>query len=135
MKSYEISRPASAFSKDGGPRQRAPRRRADQHLRFVRSLPCVICGKEGDTHAAHLRAPSPSHGKRAVGLGEKPDDSWVTPLCGAHHLFGDDAQHSDQELGFWRKHGIDPFLLALALWRASGDEELGRLIIAEARRD
>ena len=70
----------------------------------------------------------------AIGLAEKPDDCWTTPLCGEHHLFGEEAQHQGRELDFWRRHDINPFALALALWRASGDDSTGHLIIDEFRR-
>src|SRR5688500_2904516 len=129
MRSYQIGRPDTAFSRSN-PRRR-PRQRAEAHLRWIRTLPCLICGKRGDIHAAHLRAASLQFGKLAVGINEKPDDSWTTPLCGEHHLFGEEAQHQGRELDFWSRHGINPFALSLALWRASGDDEVGFLIIEE----
>jgi len=132
MRATRIERPGTAFTAAGLPRRR-PRQRADRHLKWLRTLPCVICGKKGNIHAAHLRAASPRHGKRAVGFGQKPDDCWATPLCAEHHLFGEEAQHQGNELAFWRRHGIDPFALALSLWRASGDDELGFGIIRETR--
>jgi hypothetical protein len=131
MCATRINRPDTAFTGTGTPRRR-PRQRAAQHLKWLRTLPCVICGKTGNMHAAHLRTASPRHGKRAVGFGEKPDDCWTTPLCMEHHLIGEEAQHQGNELAFWLRFGIDPFALALALWRASGDDELGFVIIREA---
>ena len=131
MRSYQVLRPATAFSSSS--RFRRPRRRSDLHLKWIRTLPCAICGKQGNIHAAHLKAASPIHGKLATAFGQKPDDSWTTPLCADHHLLGDAAQHLDQELTFWKQHGIDPFILALALWRASGDDDLAFVIIRESR--
>ncbi len=92
-----------------------------------------ICGKQGGIHAAHLRAASPRHGKLATGIGQKPDDSWTTPLCLEHHILDEAAQHQNQELAFWKQHGVDPFVLALSLWRASGDDEMGFLILEGLR--
>ena len=133
MRSYQVARPSTAFS-HGPSRRRRPRQRANQHLKWIRTLPCVICGKREDIHAAHLRAASLQFGKLAVGIAEKPDDCWTTPLCVEHHVVGEEAQHQGEELDFWKRHDINPFALALALWRASGDDELGFLIVSEVRR-
>jgi hypothetical protein len=130
MRSYQVGRPDTAFSR-GPTRRKRPRQRMERHLKWIRTLPCVICGKRNDIHAAHLRAASLQFGKLAVGIAEKPDDCWTTPLCGKHHLYGEEAQHQGQELDFWKRNNIDPFGLALALWRASGDDEVGFLIVGE----
>ena len=132
MPGYQIRRPATAFT--ANTRFRRPRQRSDLHLKWIRTLPCAICNKQGGIHAAHLRAASLRHGKLATGIGQKPDDSWTVPLCGKHHLLDEAAQHQDQELKFWKQHEIDPFVLALALWRASGDDELAFLVINELRK-
>ena len=131
MPGYQIKRPATAFTASF--KFRRPRRRSDLHLKWIRTLPCAICGKQGGIHAAHLRAASPLHGKISSGIGQKPDDSWTTPLCAEHHIFDEAAQHQDQERQFWKRHGIDPFVLALALWRASGDDEVAFMVISELR--
>ena len=131
MRSFKIERPGTAFTSSS--KYRRPRQRAGLHLKWIRTLPCAICGKRGGVHAAHLRSASLRHGKLATGIAQKPDDSWTTPLCFEHHIAGEEAQHQDRELDFWARHGIDPFVLALALWRASGDDEVGFLILTEAR--
>ena len=132
MRSFKIERPATAFT--AASKYRRPRQRAGLHLKWIRTLPCAICGKRGNIHAAHLRASSPRNGKLSTGIAQKPDDSWTTPLCLEHHILGEEAQHQESELDFWIRHGIDPFALALALWRASGDDEVGALVVFEARR-
>ena len=91
-------------------RQREPRERDNKHLAFIRSLPCCICGRI-DTDAAHIRTANIGLGKRQSGLAEKPSDKWTVPLCRIHHS----EQHGMNELAFWKKHGIDPFLLAMQL--------------------
>jgi len=91
-------------------RQKEPRVRDEKHLRYVASLPCCICGRT-DVQAAHLRTASLEHGKRGLGMQEKASDSWVTPLCTFHHA----EQHSMNEMGFWKRYGIDPFMLAIRL--------------------
>jgi len=131
MAGYRILRPVTAFTATS--RFRRPRHRSGLHLKWIRTLPCAVCGKQGGVHAAHLRAASPFHGKLATGIGQKSDDSWTTPLCSKHHIFDEAAQHQDAELRFWKRHGIDPFVLALSLWRASGDDEAAFMIINELR--
>lgn len=111
-------------------RQRQPRIQNEKHLRFIRQLPCCICGAR-DVHAAHLRMSSAKHGKFNPGVGAKPDDFWVTPLCAGHHVDFPDAQHAIGEPAFWEIHQIDPFKLALSLWEVSGDLEAAQSIISE----
>jgi hypothetical protein len=91
-------------------RQKEPRVRNEAHLRFIRSLPCCICGGI-DTEAAHIRTASLEHGKRETGGSERPSDIWCLPLCNNHHR----EQHSMNEISFWSSHGIDPFILAMTL--------------------
>lgn len=95
------------------------------HLDFVRSLPCIVCGDNTSTEAAHIRMGDRSVGKRPAGMGEKPSDLWTLPLCGRCHR----EQHEVGEYVFWI--GRDPHKTALALWAATGDHELGSLIVAE----
>ena len=68
-----------------------------------------------------------SVGKRSTGMGEKPSDIWMLPLCGVCHR----EQHTMSECLFWDKCGIDPHKKALALWVATGDYELGTQIIGD----
>lgn len=104
------------------PRQRAPRKRDEKHLAFLRTLPCAIPGCfRQDIHAAHLRGPCLVYGKRATGMAEKPSDCWTVPLCSDHHLFGEGSQHSMGEDEFYEMHGIDPFLLAKQLYEVTGN--------------
>lgn len=122
---YQIKRPETAFSVL---RQKKPRQHNTNHLAFIRSLPCVICGKR-PCDPAHLRSANPRYGKRATGMAEKPSDKWTVPLCRQHH----DDQHSMNELVWWANQGIDPHMLALSLYGASGDEEMAAQIITQAR--
>lgn len=78
-----------------------------QYLAFVRSLPCIVCAREGckqvsPTEAAHV-------GER--GLGQKCSDREAVPLCGlAHHREGSESQH---KLGkkFWAYHCLERELI------------------------
>lgn len=102
-----------------------PRQHSDRHLEFVRGLSCLVCQDNTSTEAAHIRGVSRRAGKRQVGKGEKPDDKWAVPLCSRHHH----EQHEIGESAFWV--GQDPFFVALALWGATGNHELGEQIVYE----
>lgn len=132
MKAYEIRRPDTAFSLSPNKRKR-PREHDKAHLDFIRGLGCLICGKHG-VHAAHIRMAGEQYGKRSTGAGEKPSDKWTVPLCPEHHTDGPEAQHKGSEEAFWERHKINPFVVALALWGCSGDDEAAELVLREARR-
>jgi len=58
--------------------------RCTKYLRWVATLPCVVCGGESVAH--HLIG----HGKS--GMGTKVSDFETFPLCGHHHT-GDQGIH------------------------------------------
>jgi hypothetical protein len=96
-------------------RQRQPREEDSAWLAIVRKMPCMVCRRPGPSDPAHLRSAARQYGKPHTGMGEKPDDRWVLPLCRTHH----DEQHRGNELSFWRRHGFhDPFAEAVALYAA-----------------
>lgn len=105
-----------------------PRQHNEKHLDFIRGLPCVVCGDNTSTEAAHIRFARRGVGKRAVGAGEKPDDLWTVPLCSAHHR----EQHRHAERGFWEAVDRDPIFIALALWAHTGQHEVGEQIVRNA---
>jgi hypothetical protein len=105
------------------------REKSKRHLDYVRSLPCVICGDPVHTQAAHVRFADPRAAKDITGMGTKPSDEWTVPLCNRHH----EEQHRGGEREFWRRHGIDPVFVAMALSRESGNYEAGCKIVASAR--
>jgi hypothetical protein len=85
-----------------------PRRyRNKEHLRFVASKACLLCGrKPSDPH--HLRFAQP----RA--LGRKASDEFAVPLCRTHHR----AVHRvGNEARWWNEVGIDPMKMAQKLWK------------------
>jgi hypothetical protein len=85
-----------------------PRRyRNKEHLRFVATKACVVCGrKPSDPH--HLRFTQP----RA--LGRKVSDEFAVPLCRTHHRAVHRVGH---EPDWWKSVGIDPVKVARGLWR------------------
>ena len=94
-----------------------------EHFEFIRSLPCVNCGKSPSV-VAHLR--------RGIdgGMGLKPSPQWVTPLCcstidteGCH-----EKQHRIGESEFWGD--IDRVKwLCLELYGISGNKAKGNKAI------
>lgn len=103
--------------------QRNPRIKDSAHLDFIRQLPCLICGNDIQTEAAHVKMADPSIAKPMTG-GMKPHDMFTVPLCGEHHR----AQHSTNERKWWLSKGIDPVKVALALFAESGNYERGFII-------
>lgn len=100
---------------------RQPRHHDKAHLKFVRGLPCCICGKPAPSEAAHIRMGCIETGKKPTGMGEKPSDAWVSPLCAYHHRTGILAQHKISESRFWFEiHGKNPLEIAARLWIESG---------------
>jgi hypothetical protein len=84
-----------------------PRRIRDkEHLRYVASQPCIVCGRT-PAHAHHIRFAQPK------ALGRKVSDEWTVPLCASHHR----ALHSvGDEENWWKEKGIDPSAHAVRLW-------------------
>ena len=90
-------------------RQKEPRVRDNKRLAWLRTQPCVICGAI-NTEACHIRVGSINHSKRPTGMSEKPSDRWCVSLCNEHHR----EQHATgDELKFWAKYGMDPFMTAI----------------------
>jgi hypothetical protein len=110
---------------------RTPRVQNRRHLDFIKSLPCVCCLVEGKTNQAddpmHIREGSSLHGKDAAGAQQKSDDRWTLPGCRPHH----NEQHQMDEAAFWRRYGVDHFLLALVLWGLTGQHYQAEQAIRE----
>jgi hypothetical protein len=121
-------RPSTAFTLSPSKGRRRPREHDDEHLRFIRGLPCLITGKR-PVEACHIRYPDPRYGKRETGMSEKPHDKYVVPLSPDKHR----EQHAMNEREFWEKHRIDPVAVSLALWSNTGDDETAEIILREAR--
>lgn len=87
-----------------------PRRYRDrEHLKFVASHACLICGRRpSDAH--HVRFAQPS------ALGRRVSDAFAVPLCRVHHRAlhrrGDEAE-------WWAENKMDPIQIAQDLWRHS----------------
>lgn len=111
-------------------RYKHPRARNDKHLAFIRQLPCICCGSDTETEAAHIRFAERMVCKSNPGMASKPDDAFVLPMCGRCHR----EQHSMNERDFWKRKGIDAIKAALALWYWTGDVD-ACLVVIQATRD
>ena len=83
--------------------------RSKEHLRFVASQPCVICGRT-PSHAHHIRYAQPK------GLALKVSDEFTVPLCAIHHS---ENHATGDERRWWHGREIDPLAVAASLWRES----------------
>lgn len=92
-------------------RQRQPRERDEKYLDYIRGLPCCICGEDTTVEAMHIRTGALEYGKPHTGMAQKPDDKWALPGCNRHHA----EQHTMNEMEFWAKYNINPFILAMTL--------------------
>ncbi len=84
-----------------------PKRLRDkEHLKFVASQPCVVCGRQPcDPH--HLRFAQP----RAIGL--KVSDEFTVPLCRGHHR---QLHQAGNEISWWEDLHINALEIARGLW-------------------
>ncbi|MFO1098530.1 MAG: ERF family protein [Xanthobacteraceae bacterium] len=87
--------------------QKGIRLRDKQHLKFVASHPCLVCGR-APSDAHHLRFAQP----RA--LGRRVSDQFTVPLCRTHHR---ELHRRGDEAAWWQAVKIDPIPLALNLWQ------------------
>ena len=99
------------------------------HEEFVRALPCLICGDNTTTEAAHISYADMRYGKFGRGKGQKEESIWVVPLCGMHHR----RQHEVGEKYFWITNGVDPCRVAAALFIRSQDYQTALQILEHAK--
>ncbi len=82
-----------------------------QHLAYVASLPCLVCGKQPVT-VHHVTASA--HGGRISRSHKR-----VVPICAEHHLIQHGPHDSVEALGhagFYKRHGVDLLGVAIKLW-------------------
>ena len=95
--------------------------RSKVHLKFVSEHGCTICGRT-DVQSAHIRY-------TGAGVGLKPCDSFVVPLCIDHHQ----EQQSMNERMFWHLYSINPISKALALCAESPDKKIRKALFTKFR--
>ena len=100
--------------------------RCKEHLRFVASQPCLICGRS-PAHAHHVRY------AQSRGLSLKVSDEFTVPLCATHHHH---IHTTGKEREWWQEQNIDPLKAASALWRQSCEQHRAREAnLSESSRD
>jgi hypothetical protein len=104
--------------------------RDEPYLALIRQLPCIRCGLEDCSEAAHVRMQSGTFNKKG-GIGKKPADRWAIPLCG-----GPQGCHAEQhkigEAIFWLGVGISPLLVCERLYAKRGDIVAMRAVVLSA---
>ena len=82
------------------------RERDREHLKFVASQPCLVCGRTpSDAH--HIKFAE----QRA--MGRKVSDRFTVPVCRLHHR---ELHRRGNERAWWESQGIDPLAIAATLW-------------------
>jgi hypothetical protein len=108
----------------------SPRLRDKEHLKYVRSQACLICGRSpSDSH--HLRfAQQPA-------LGRKVSDEFTVPVCRLHHR---ELHRHVNEAQWWEALGVDAIGVARKLWihthpplRTDGDAAPARMPHSDAQ--
>ena len=106
------------------PRQKRERPGNDRdHLKNVRLLPCLACGR-GPVQAHHLL----KTGEQKTRGIRRNADRWAVPLCARCHdpNYTGSLHHSGDEVRWFSERGIDQIAVAEALWRRRG--RLGRML-------
>jgi ERF superfamily len=82
------------------------RERDRDHLKYVTSQPCLVCGRTpSDAH--HIKFAEP----RA--MGRKVSDRFTVPICRLHHR---QLHRRGDERAWWQSQAIDPLMIAATLW-------------------
>jgi hypothetical protein len=82
------------------------RERDREHLKFVASQPCLVCG----------RAPSDAHHIKFTehrAMGRKVSDRFTVPICRLHHR---ELHRRGDERAWWESQGVEPSRIAAILW-------------------
>ena len=84
-----------------------PKRRRDKdHLKYIASQPCLVCGRT-PSQVHHVRFAQP----RA--MSKKVSDEFTVPLCPAHHR---EIHDTGDEATWWQLRKINPLKIAEKLW-------------------
>ena len=83
------------------------RSRDKEHLRFIATQPCTVCGRQ-PCEAHHIRY------AQSRALGRKVSDEFTVPLCRVHHR---ELHRQGNEHTWWATFNIDPLPIALRFWQ------------------
>lgn len=95
------------------------------HGNRLRQLSCLRCGARDGLQAAHIRRTCLRLGKRNPGIGQKPHDWFMVPLCFRCH----EMQHKVGETNFW-PDVFEALAVAQALYLAEDHEAREQIIEA-----
>lgn len=90
--------------------KRATRWRSQKHATWIRGFACCVCGSMTNIEAAHVRNGS------GAGMGQKPDDWRMVPLCAGPHSNADgmlgchNRQHATGEQTFWQGRDVEALI-------------------------
>jgi hypothetical protein len=96
------------------------RGRDRNHLRFVASQGCLVCG----------RTPSDAHHVKFAeqrAMGRKVSDKFTVPICRLHHR---ELHRRGNERAWWQSQGIEPLVIAADLWGRTHSAEPAAVNIA-----
>ena len=79
------------------PMRKGPPRDA-AYLAWIREMPCIVCGVEGRSEAAHTGSDG--------GMSQKASDYSCVPLCAGCHTQAPGAYHLAGKGAFERRHGL-----------------------------
>jgi hypothetical protein len=99
--------PSAEINAEGATAIGKPVRERDRdHLKFVASQPCLVCGRTpSDAH--HIKFAE----QRA--MGRKVGDKFAVPVCRLHHR---ELHRGGNERVWWQNQGIDALTIAATLW-------------------
>lgn len=86
------------FKKDLKKKKKKRRERDEGYLNFIRSQPCIICGKKSVAHHEPLKG---------RGISSKGPDNETLPLCNEHHTTGTPNRHMAGRKTFYEYFVID----------------------------
>lgn len=93
-------------------RMKRTKRKCPEHLEWVASQPCCVCGR--NNVAVHHLIHWPVPGK----IGRR-DDAWVIPICRSSHDHAQGVHGPEGEIRFLMSRGVDARQVAEDLQRRS----------------
>jgi hypothetical protein len=99
----------------------ARRLRDKDHLKYVASRSCLICGRQ-PSEPHHVRF------AQKLAFGRKVSDEFTVPLCRLHHR---ELHRSRNEPLWWKMARIDPIQIARELWAATRPKVAPQLITTD----
>jgi hypothetical protein len=95
--------------------------RDKDHLKYVASRSCLICGRQ-PSEPHHVRF------AQRLAFGRKVSDEFTVPLCRLHHR---ELHRSRNEPQWWKTARIDPIQIARELWEATRPNVAPQLVATD----